>query len=991
MKKEKTMTFLKIRLWHKSVLCLLAGLLLSVSSYAQQRTITGTVTDKSGEPIPSVTVMVKGTSTGTITNFDGQYSLSGDIPADGVLTFSFIGMKTKDVSIGNRATIDVTMEENVTGLDEVVVVGYGTQQKKDVTGSVAMVDSKQMDSRPNTQMGALIEGKAAGVQVLSSSGKPSQGFSIRIRGTNSITAGSEPLYVVDGVPTTDTRSINPADIQSISILKDASSAAIYGAQGANGVVLITTYKGTTDRPTVKLDVYNGFSQVWRTLPVLNGEQYRDLMTEMGKNTDWSLYTHNTDWQKEIFQNGRSQNYQLSVSGKSNKTSYYMSGGWVEQVGAVRSAQMNRYNFKINLDQEVNKWLTVGTRMAYSVYSDVDVNDNQGVDKGGVLLGALTTPPVIGIYNPDGTFTSNPFQNWENPIASTDGSNRKYKSQRILGNVYAKIDFLKDFSFKTNLGIDDRNEIYDYFLDPFLTSYGRALNGQGINNTNKTSYYIWDNTLTFNKTLGSHKIEALAGSVIQEFYWENAHIETRNFSGNGVQTTNGGSEMIAASSDKAKKRNTSFLGRINYSFKDKYLLTVNFRADASSVFGPDNRWGYFPSSSIGWRISQEPFMQDLSFLDDLKLRAGWGVVGNDQITNYAWFGRVGSGANYPIGGSTLPGTYPSSVENRNLKWEQSEQTNVGLDLSVFRGRIRFSADAYIRNTSDLLLNAPLPRSTGFDSAIQNVGKLQNKGLEFNLTTVNVKKAINWSTNFNISFNRNKVVDLVGQEIFAGGITNRGDASLVKEGLPLGTLFGYVWGGVDPQTGNAYYIAKDGSSTFTPSADDRVVIGDANPKFIYGMTNNVSYKSLSLSVFLQGSQGNDMLNASRMEIEGMTGPQNQSTAVLRRWRQPGDQTDIPKASWGSYDNSRISSRFIEDGSYLRLKTVTLSYQLPKAWTDKVKMQNVKVYATGENLWTLTDYSGFDPEVNAFGTSNTAKGIDYGTYPQTRNIIFGLNITF
>ena len=363
----------------------------------------------------------------------------------------------------------------------------------------------------------------------------------------------------------------------------------------------------------------------------------------------------------------------------------------------------------------------------------------------------------------------------------------------------------------------------------------------------------------------------------------------------------------------------------------------------------------------------------------------------RLPTYAWFGRVGSGANYPIGGSTLPGTYPSSVENRNLKWEQSEQTNVGLDFVAFRGRIQFSADAYIRNTSDLLLNAPLPRSTGFDSAIQNVGKLKNKGLEFNLTTVNVKKAINWSTNFNISFNRNKVVDLVGQEIYAGTITNRGDASLVKEGLPLGTLFGYVWGGVDPQTGNAYYIAKDGTSTFTPSADDRVVIGDANPNFIYGMTNNVSYKSLSLSVFLQGSQGNDMLNASRMEIEGMTGPQNQSTAVLRRWRQPGDQTDIPKASWGSYDNSRISSRFIEDGSYLRLKSVTLSYQLPKAWTDKVKMQNVKLYATGENLWTLTNYSGFDPEVNAFGTSNTAKGIDYGTYPQTRNIIFGLNITF
>ncbi|MBS2098376.1 SusC/RagA family TonB-linked outer membrane protein [Carboxylicivirga linearis] len=973
----------------KNHLCLLGGLLISLSTLAQTKSLRGTVKDLSNLPIPGVSVVVKGTTQGTITGMDGSFVLEGDINNEAILVFSFIGLETKEIPVGDQTQFNVTMQDEVMGINEVVVVGYGTQKKKDITGSVALVDAEELESRPNTQLGSLIQGRAAGVRVASSSGKPSQGLSIRVRGTNSITAGSEPLYVIDGIPTSDTRSINPADVETLTVLKDASSAAIYGAQGANGVVLITTKQGKEGKPKVTLDAYTGFSEVWKTLEVLNGEQYRDLMTEMGQSTDWNRYNKNTDWQNEVFRRGVSQNYQLSLSGKTGGTTYYVSGGWVQQAGAVRSSEMDRANFKINLDQEVNNWLSIGTRIAYTKYRDVDVNDGSAVNNGGVLIGAINTPSVIGIYNEDGTFTSNPFQNWENPVASTDGSDREYKSERFLGNMYLKVKFLKDFSFKSNFGVDYSNGIYDYFLDPYRTSYGIAKQGKATNNTDRTSYWMAENTLSYNKKIGNHTIEALAGSVVQKFLWESAYITTENFASDGVTTTNGGSIIASAGNNKSEKSNASYISRLNYAFADKYLLTANFRADASSVFGKDNRWGYFPSFSAGWRISHESFMNDLSFLNDLKVRAGWGIVGNDQISNYAYYGTVGSN-NYPIG-TLMPGTYPNAMDNNALKWEESEQTNIGLDISVLNGRVQFIADAYRRITRDLLLDAPLPTSTGFTSALQNIGNLENKGLEFSLNTTNIDKEVKWNTTFNISFNSNEVTNLVVESLPMGNIANRGEAILLEEGQSLGTLYGYIWGGVDPATGNAYYVDKNGESTFTPDADDRTIIGNANPDFFYGLNNSVSYKGIGLTVFLEGSYGNDMLNATRIDSEGMTDPKNQLLTVNNRWRKEGDVADIPKASWANTDNSRISTRFVEDASYIRLKTVTLSYDLPKSLLSKINLSNVRVYATGENLLTFTDYSGFDPEVNAFGGSNTMQGIDYGTYPQTRNLIFGLNVTF
>lgn len=982
--KLKCKTLQRILIGHMLMFLFLSNVI------AQETSVRGKVTDQKGEAIPGVSIVLKGTNLGTISNANGQYVLSGEMNADDALVFSFIGMKKQEIDIQGQSVIDVILYDEVVGLDEVIVVGYGTQEKKDITGSVALVGADELESRPNTQLGSLVQGRAAGVRVVTGSGKPSQGMSIRVRGTNSITAGSEPLYVVDGIPTSDTRSINPADVESLIVLKDASSAAIYGAQGANGVVLITTRQGTTGKPKITLDSYVGFSEVWNTLEVLNGEQYRDLMTEMGQATDWNRYNKSTDWQQEIFQRGISQNYQLSVSGKNTGTAYYVSGGWVQQVGAVRSSEMDRANFKVNLDQDVNDWLTIGTRVSFTKYRDVDVNDNNAINQGGVLTGVINTPSVIGIYNQDGSFTSNPFQNWENPVASTDGSEREYKSERFLGNMYAKIDFLKDFSFKSNFGVDYSNGIYDYFLDPYRTSFGKAKKGIATNNTNRSSFWMTENTLSYNKKTGKHSVEALAGSVIQKFLWENANITTENFASDGVQTTNGGSVIATAENTKAEKSNVSYLSRLNYAYDDKYLLTANFRADASSVFGPDNRWGYFPSFSLGWRLSHESFMEDIESLNDLKLRVGWGIVGNDQIRNYAYFGTVGSN-NYPIGGQLMPGTYPSAMDNNALKWEESEQTNIGLDLNMYNGRIQFTADAYYRKTRDLLLDAPMPHSTGFDNALQNIGNMENKGLEFSVNTTNIDKEVKWNTTFNISFNKNEITNLIVESLPIGNIAGRGEALLLEEGQSLGTLYGYVWGGVDPTTGNAYYVDKNGESTFTPAADDRTIIGNANPDFYYGLNNTVSYKGLTLTLFLEGSYGNDMLNATRIESEAMIDPKNQLLTVNDRWRQPGDIADIPKASWANTDNSRISSRFVEDASYLRVKTLTLSYDLPSDLLSKINLSNVRLYATGENLFTFTDYSGFDPEVNAFGGSNTLQGVDFGTYPQTRNIIFGLNVTF
>ena len=979
-------------------------LFASFTAMGQGNTVTGTVTDPSGEPLPGVTILVKNSTAGTTTNIEGKYSIA-DVQASDIMVFSFVGMRTKEVTIGSGSVIDVSLDLDIETLNEVVVVGYGTQEAEDVTGAVSLIGEKDLALRPNSQIGSMLYGKAAGVVINPGSGRPGAGISINIRGISSIN-GSEPLYVVDGVPTSNTRALNPADIENITVLKDAASAAIYGAQGATGVVLITTKSGKSEKPTVNFNSYAGFSEITNRIDVLNADQYQELMGELGFNTNWTRFFSDTDWQEEIFQRGRTQNYQLSVAGKSDKTNYYISGSWIEEIGAIRSTEMSRTNFKLNLDQQVTDWLKLGTRVSYNNYSDVDIDDRE------VLRSALITPPNIAIFNDDGTLTSNPFQNWENPYSITDAIDRGFESKRFLGNAFAEIKFLNDFTFKSNIGVEQSTSVNRQFRDPFLTTFGIAIGGEAWSKAEQFEYRINDNTLNYKKTIDNHSLEVLVGHIFQSWRWEDQEQRGRGFSTDQIRNVGAAATIVDAGAGASEEANESIISRINYAYKDKYLLTVNFRRDGSSVFGPEFRYGNFIAGSVGWRISDESFLAGATWLDHAKVRVGWGLTGNDPIPAYSFLGVADPGSDHVIyegidesidpvtndpvdSVSIAPGTRLSRIENQGLKWEETRQLSIGLDFALFEGRVSGSVDVYDKQSRDVLLESiPIPASSGFSSARGNAASLQNRGLEVLLNTVNIDQDVKWETSLNVSMNRNKVLDLRGTQTFGGHVDGETTA-LTRQNSPFAIIYGYVFEGVDPDNGRAQYLNRDGELTYTPSPDDRRVIGNPHPDFVYGITNTVNYKGFGLSLFIQGSQGNDIINATRFAyIEDLSGPANQSTEVLRRWQAPGDITDIPGVfPVGSNEtrfNHIFSSRFIEDGSYVRVKALTLSYDIPVNILSQVNIQGLKVYATGENLFTFTRYTGLDPEVNRYGGNSFTRGLDNAVFPQVRKLIFGLNLT-
>ncbi len=980
----------------KSILAT-AFLLLIVQTglYAQNVNVKGSVKANDGTTMPGVTVVIKGTSTGTTTGSDGQFSLSA--PADATLVFSFIGFATAEIAVAGKTLVDVTLTESATNLSEVVVMGYGTQQKKDVTGAVASVTAKEFKDRPNTQLGYALEGKVAGVQVVRPSGQPQAGFTIRVRGTSTITAGSEPLYIVDGVPTTSVNQINPSDIESMSILKDASAASIYGASGSNGVVIITTKRGGNQKTKVTFDTYMGSSKVWRKLDVLNAAQYKDLVSEMGQTTDWSLYPYDSHWQDQAFRTGHQQSYQLAVSGGNENTNYYISGSWMKQEGIEITNVVDRYNFKTNLDHTVNKVLKVGTSISYNRWRDVSVNET---GRWGAINSLITGAPVTEVYNADGTFAANPFiPDLENPIALLLANDHAYVNARFLGNVYAEISPVQDLKFRTMFGYEQNNGTYTGWVDPYRSREGRNFQGIADLNSNEQTYWISENTLTYSKNFEKNSLTALAGFVVSENDLNSSNINAKGFGGSAIQTVNGGSTRTATAGI-TQRRNAAFLSRVNYGYDDKYLLTANFRADASTVFSAtDNVWGYFPSFSAGWRISKEDFFTGLDFINDLKFRAGYGEVGNDQVGNYASYGLVSAGAFYVYGGNVVPGTSPVTLENKNLKWETTKQTNFGLDFAFLDNRILFTTDYYIKKTTDMLLNRPIPASVGLPSstATKNIGEMENRGFEFQVTShnLNSQNELKWTTDFNISFNKSKIISLDGGTIKVGNISDRGSVAIAQEGQPLGLFFGYISDGVDPATGDMIYRDLDGDSTL--SDGDKTIIGNANPKYTFGLTNTFTYKGWSFSFFFQGVQGNDIFNASRIETEGLSMETNQLATVLNRWTTPGQNTGIPRATYGDFTNSLISSRFIEDGSFVRLKSLSLGYELPKSIISKLNVSRLYLYISSENLLTFTKYSGFDPEVSVYGLSsnntekNIAPGVDYGTYPQSRDFLVGLNVTF
>ncbi len=961
--------------------------------------ITGKVTDSKGQPLIGATISIKNGKNIVVTDINGAFTIS--VPENTIIRASYIGFIAQDVAVDGKTELYIVLKAAAGSLNEVVVVGYGTQRKQDLTGAVAVIGSKELEDRPNTQFGYSIEGKAAGVQVIRPSGQPDAGFSIKIRGTSSITSGTDPLYIVDDVPTYNTNEINPADIETITVLKDASSAAIYGSSGANGVVLITTKHGAKNQKS-RVN-YNGSvtsSQVWKKLQVLNTPQYESLMAEMGISLPDPTNFTNTNWQNLVFRNALSQSHNVSVSGGSDNTTYYISGSYVKQEGIVINNNVGRATFKVNLDHKVSDLLKVGTNISYDRWSDVSVPEGYS---NGVITRLITAVPIIGVWNP-----LIPTQYALSPVAPVDIENPvsvAYQPQNLLvnnrfnGNANAELSILPGLKLKSIFGLEHSNSIATSFQNSIQTSYGRSMDGLAAENDNNFDYWISENTLNYTKKIKDHSFALLVGYVASDESNRSDYLASHGFGGStAITTVTAGTVQSVPQVNIYDKTHESFIGRLNYNYKDRYLLTSNLRADASSIFSSKNRWGYFPSFSVGWRISNEDFFKNVTAVSDLKLRAGWGIVGNDAIAPYSRYGLIGL-STYVLGGSSVTAYVPSTLSNDNLKWEQTAQYNIGLDFGLLNNRVTITTDYYDKKTTNLLLNAPIPASVGVggNTAIINAGSIQNKGFEFQLTSKNiVNRDFTWSTDFNIYLNRGKVLDIVGQTLFTGNVNVAGNTyqtALVKAGLPLGSFYGKYALGVDPATGNEKYLQNKAGS------DSLGVIGNANPKYAYGLTNSFTYKRFTLNIFLQGEQGNQIFNATRMLTESMTIGENQSAAVLRRWKNPGDITNIPKSSPNDPSNSYPSTRFIENGSYLRVKSLTLGYSLPESVLNKLKISRFMLYITAENLFTFTKYSGFDPETSVFNSSsnsdsaskNTAPGVDYGNYPQSRDFILGVNVTF
>jgi len=870
---------------------------LTLSVVAQNRNITGKVSDAAGMGIPGVTVQLMGTTQGTTTDLDGKYQIT---MREGTLKFSYIGFVPQEVVVTNQTIINIVLLEQIQALDEVVVVGYGTQKKKDLTTAVSTVSEKEIAARPIVSATQALQGKAAGVQVVSPSGKPGAALSVRVRGATSVLAGNEPLYVVDGVPTTDIKGLNPNDIATMSVLKDASSSAIYGARAANGVVLITTKRGAENEPVVSFNTYFGASRLRKTIDVLTTKQYRELIDEISPGSLDPTATGYTDWSKETFGTGFNQSYQLSVSGGTSKSKYFVSSGYLSEQGIVKPARFDRYSVRINLDNEVRSWLKIGTSINVLRINTKDTPDNASSGRGGVIMSALNTPPFLHVYKGEGQagfeltdktwYDPNPFQpSWENPIAYMEGPDQESIDNQLFGNISAEAKIIEGLYLKSRFGVDINSHQWDYYLDPFRTNYGRKQNGIGQSDKSNSNTWLWENTLDYAKKFGVHNLTGLIGSSIQKHTWNDSFIWGNDYPANTSIKTLNAANIVEANTTITDWALASFFGRATYDYNSKYYLTMSVRRDGSSKLA--HHWGTMPSFSAGWRISSEEFMKGLTFIDDLKLRGGWGLNGNQEgISEYVRYGLVSYYRRTPTNPLSGPSQAKTTYGNPDLKWETTAQTNIGIDLTMFNGRLTINIDAYSKKTRDVLLNVMLPSTATLTTIQTNAGKIENKGIEFNISSINMDKVIKWSTDFNMSFNRNKVTDLKfpGPYMYGKIYSNGAEVAIVDIGLPLGSFLGYISEGVDPATGDLIYKDVNENSIF--DARDRVVMGDGQPDFTFGLTNNLSYRRFDFNVFFQGSYGNDIFNATRIDLEGMFDTKNQSVAVLRRWTPDNTDTDI-----------------------------------------------------------------------------------------------------
>jgi TonB-dependent starch-binding outer membrane protein SusC len=952
------------------------------SLWAQTIPVSGTVTSATdNSPMPGVTVQIKDTQKGTITDINGFYKL--DVASNVTLVFTFIGMKLQEIPVEGRKTINVGMEEERVDLGEVVVVGYSTTSKKLISGSVGTVNESELKNIPMRTIDGVLQGKAAGVSINQNSGTPGGQNSIKMRGGSSINASNQPLIVIDGVPTItgsfgqigysgqeiDAMSdLNPNDIESFTILKDASSTAIYGARASNGVILITTKKGNTQKTSVSLNTSYGLQTMpaERIPDLMNAAQWNEF-----KGTD--VQGIDTDWMKEITQVAPTSNTELSVSSGNDKTRLFISGNYYGQDGTVRSTSFDRYSGRINVDHKLLPELTIGGGVSMTYSKNYRVEGDQTLY--GPLPNALSIPAIYPVYNEDGSY--NEDGPYANPIAIINETVNVAYTNRNNGNIYLEYKCRNGFTFTSKWGADIYN-LREHEYDPITTAQGLKYNGLGIEGTSYVSNLVGSNVLQYVKSIDKiHNFEALAGISFEKYSRRTTYIEATNFPNEDFQYITSAATIRAASAYALDRGMTSYFGQFKYNYMYKYIFTWTARVDGSSKFGENNRFGYFPAGSFAWRLSEESFMKGVTAISDLKLRTSVGLTGNDGIADFASLGLYDGGYNY----NQQAGIAPTQLPNPDLKWETTLQTGIGFDLGLFNDRISLIADVYYNRTSDLLLERPITLSSGFTTITANIGEMENKGVEFVINTENLKGDLSWTTSFNFSANRNKVLKMYnGQPITDQGRGN----NWVMEGEPIGVFVGYVCLGVDPTTGNLVYedLNDDGSIT----TDDREIIGNPNPDFTLGLTNTFGYKGFDFSFFLHSIYGNDIFNGTRIYIEGPTDLDNQTTNVLRRWQKPGDITDMPRIG-----DDLKSSRFIENGSFLRIKNVTFGYSLPKDLLKKIYMKSARIYVSGQNLYTFTTYSGMDPEVNYASTDNIIMGTDFFTYPQSRTILMGLNIGF
>jgi len=969
----------------------------TVTLSQQEIQITGKVLDEEGKPLPGASILLTGSLKGVMSGADGSYVIT--VPSTtSTLEFSYVGYDKQQIRVGTRTVINVTLALHDKSLSEVVVIGYATEQKALLTGSVDVVNSGVIRDIPVMNIDNLMQGQASGVQVSQNSGTPGGSTSVRIRGVNSISGSNQPLYVIDGIPviTGDygqvgyegqginaLSDLNPNDIESISVLKDAAAASIYGARASNGVIVITTKRGSDQKTQVSLNAYYGVQQVWRTLDMLDAlgwMKYRNDLagTPVFSQEEMDNITIDTDWQDVIFRVAPNANYEMTANGGNEKTKFFMSGDYFTQDGILIGTDYQRLNGRLNIDHNLSDKITIGASIGLTYAKTNRVEGDQSLH--GPLPNGISTPAIYPVYNEDGSY--NQDGPYSNPVSIANEAINENFSFRTLANVYLTYQIIPRLSFTTKWGadfLDFREHAFEY-----NTVQGKKYNGLGFETYTNVLNIVSNNLLTYDFSARENSFEFLLGYSFEKYQDRSSFIRAQDYADESLEYINSASTIASASSDANDSGLRSFFGRINYDYNTKYIVSLSGRFDSSTKFGENNRTGFFPAASVAWRLGEEDFMEKVPSVSELKIRASYGFTGNDDIPPFLYAELYGV-TSYNSGSAI----YPSSIPNPDLKWESTAHLDIGLDIGFLENRIFMTADYYNKQTKDLLLDRPLPGSSGFPSIMENIGQVENKGIELNLTTNNLVGEFKWTTQLNFSANRNKVIKLYnGQPIDDIG---RG-GNRVMEGQPIGIFYSYKWLGIDPSTGDCVYADLNKDEQIT--TEDRTIVGNPHADFTGGITNNFSYKGIDLSIFLQFSYGNDIFNGSRLFLESLQGGDNQVADVTRRWQQPGDITDIPRATSDAVaaaSNKRVSSRFIEDGSYLRIKNLTLGYTFSNNLIHRLHLSNLRVYFTSQNLLTFTNYSGLDPEVNYLGDDNTVIGTDFFTYPEARSFNFGVNLKF